>query len=219
LYIYIVDARHLVRFAEDDSGKEQMGLTLKRLAIWVVWSMRWAEIVKFLHDEALLSKEGLRGYLLEISVKVHEDGSWTQDNESTYEDLLNYDPQILDIKGTAKRGSWYRLPWEHWLLEKDFLGCIKEMETFWRQPQPNEDDWLHIILTMNRITFPTNIYTTDSDLVKAKTVKLADINAADNDPPNDPFKAKTVKLADINAADNDPPNDPFKAKTSKLETI
>jgi len=79
---------------------------------------------------------------------------------------------------TDSSSHWSYLPWGRWLLDKDFLICIKEMESFWRPPQSrtNEDDWLHILLTMNRVTFPPQINTSTDNYNSSskKTIKLSD---------------------------------------------
>jgi hypothetical protein len=166
LYVYIADARNLLRFTEDDTGQLQAGLDLKRLAIWVAWSIRWAEIVKTLLEEVELSREELRAYLLKISEALQTNKSGKPPeyslDASVYDDLLNIPAQKKEEENSAS--GWYRLPWQRWLLEKDFLKCIKEMESFWQQPQESEDDWLEIMITMNRVTFSasTNLGATES---------------------------------------------------------
>lgn len=178
LYVYIVDARRLLLFGKDDTDTPQRGITLKRLAIWVAWSMRWPEIAKFLQEEARLSREELREYLEDISSKLEEDGIWTslkQANDwSAYNGCVNAVTLRLEQEKNAP-SDWCYLPWYQWLREKDFLKCVKHMESFWHKSDVTEEDDLHSILTLNRATFSTNAgITTTNNEISIKTGKLAE---------------------------------------------
>jgi KAP family P-loop domain/TIR domain len=156
LHVYIADVRGL--FEEYSIGSEKVGLTLNRLAIWVAWSIRWTEIIKSLLEELQLSE--LRAYLLAVAQSVGKDGHWLQsehlDHLLTYEELVNKTHRAQEKQGNST-SWWYHLPWQWWLLDVDFLICIKELECFWDEAQEGSIDWLQTILGMTRVTFPASM--------------------------------------------------------------
>lgn len=182
-YVYIADARGLLRFREE--GADKLGLTLNRLAIWVAWSVRWPEIAKPLSEEVQTAE--LRDYLLLISKVLKKDGCWCSMADAVKEEpefgnltlfpledyeLRKYrDPvyaklikRISQIRETGQDAPshWSYLPWEWWLLDPDFRKGIKEMESFWNPPQEGKDDWLLTVLTWTRITLSTRTTTSTS---------------------------------------------------------
>ena len=78
------------------------------------------------------------------------------------------DPNIelkayIDNIQMVKNGNisdWSDLPWELWFHDPDFLRCIKELETFWHQPQQSGTNWLQSMLLMTKITYATNVPST-----------------------------------------------------------
>ena len=176
-YVYIADARGLIRFKEEGADKHQIGLTLNRLAVWVAWSVCWSEIAKLLSEEIQTSE--VRNYLLLISKKVKKDGHWCLVAEAypegeevmhpaqvfehrdyrdpVYERLVEKIVKIRQIEQNAL-SHWSYLPWEWWLLDPDFRKGVKEMESFWMPPQQkDEDDWLMTVLTWTRVTLSTAV--------------------------------------------------------------
>jgi hypothetical protein len=184
-YVYIADARGLIRFREEGADKRQMGLTLNRLAIWVAWSVRWSAIAKPLSEEVQMAE--VRDYLLLISRVLKKDGCWfsmadavqvepefgnstlfpletyerRKYRDLVYEKLVARISQIRQAEQNAL-SHWSHLPWEWWLLDLDFRKGVKEMESFWKPPQEDEDDWLLTVLTWTRITLsaPRAVHTT-----------------------------------------------------------
>ena len=178
-YVYIAHARELIRFREegaDGADKQQIGLTLNRLAIWVAWSVRWSEIAKPLSEEVQTVE--MRNYLLLISKVLKKDGDWCSIADAVneepefgnstlfpmeaYERWKYRDPvyeklvgRISLIRQTEQNAlsHWSHLPWEWWLLDLDFRKGVKEMESFWKKE--DENDWLGTVLTWTRITFST----------------------------------------------------------------
>jgi hypothetical protein len=182
-YVYIADARGLLRFREE--GTDKLGLTLNRLAVWIAWSVRWPEIAKPLSEEVQTAE--LRDYLVLISKVLTKDGCWCSTADAVKEEpwfgnstlfpiedyeLRKYrDPvyaklikRISQIRETEQDAPshWGYLPWEWWLLDSDFRKSIKEMESFWKPPQEGEDDWLLTVLTWTRITFSARTTTNTS---------------------------------------------------------
>jgi hypothetical protein len=178
-YVYIAHQRKLTRFREegaDGADKEQIGLTLNRLAIWVAWSVRWSEIAQSLSEE--VQTVGMRNYLLLISKVLKKDGDWCsivdavkeepefgnstlfpmeayerwKYREPVYEKLVGRISRIRQIEQNAL-SHWSHLPWEWWLLDLDFRKGVKEMESFWKKE--DENDWLGTVLTWTRIAFST----------------------------------------------------------------
>jgi hypothetical protein len=191
-YVYIADARGLIRFREEGSDKRQMGLTLNRLAIWVAWSVRWSEIAKPLSEEVQMVE--VRDYLLLISRVLKKDGCWCSMADAVqvepefgnltlfpleayerrkYHDLV-YEKlvaRLSQIRQTEQNtlSHWSHLPWEWWLLDLDFRMGVKEMESFWKPPQKDEDDWLMTVLTWTRITLSASTAVTTTTDAKADT--------------------------------------------------
>jgi hypothetical protein len=191
-YVYIADARGLIRFREEGADKRQMGLTLNRLAIWVAWTVRWSAIAKPLSEEVQMAE--VRNYLLLISKVLKKDGCWfsmadavqvePEFGNSTlfpleayerrkYRDLV-YEKlvaRISQIRQTEQNAlsHWSHLPWEWWLLDLDFRKGVKEMESFWKPPQEDEDDWLLTVLTWTRITLSAHTAVRTTTDAKADT--------------------------------------------------
>lgn len=155
LYVYIVNEQKL--FEEVD----QTGLTMNLLAIWVAWSLRWEKLVRYLSEEVSLqlSESTLPDYLLQITQSLEKDGSWMITKPSHHPVIT----LVESIKATRAieeptPSHWSHLPWERWLRDRDFLKCVKELESFWQQPaQTGRINWLQTILLMTRITLSTNI--------------------------------------------------------------
>lgn len=172
-YVYIADERGLLWYRQEGTDKPVVGLSLDRLAIWVAWSVRWAEIARSFSEEVQMGE--IRNYLLQIAKVLKKDGLWCPMEEATKvnpnifghstlipmeEDQLNknrtrvYEKLIRRINQTREAeknapSHWSHLPWEWWLLDIDFRKGIWEMQSFWQPPQNDtEDDWLQIVLTM-----------------------------------------------------------------------
>src|SRR5205085_1097292 len=110
------------------------------------WSVRWAEIAKPLSEEVQL--EDLRGYLLQLSMLLHNNGCWIQEEDALkkypelgnlilsrpeqyengrdliYEKLIKRIQQMREEE-KASTSHWCHLPWEWWLLHLDFKKGIK----------------------------------------------------------------------------------------------
>jgi KAP family P-loop domain len=175
--VYIASERKLLWYRQEGTDKPAVGLTLDRLAIWVAWTVRWAEIARPLSEEVQMTE--LRDYLMQLSSVLKKDGLWclieeaakvhpnifgqitstvlmeefklNKDRTLVYEKLIERIVQIRDKEKNAP-SHWSYLPWEWWLLDINFRKGIWEMQTFWKQPQiaTKEDDWLKIVLTMTR---------------------------------------------------------------------
>jgi len=191
-YVYIADARGLIRFREEGADKRQMGLTLNRLAIWVAWTVRWSAIAKPLSEEVQMAE--VRNYLLLISRVLKKDGCWfsmadavqvepefgnstlfpleayerRKYRDLVYEKLVARISQIRQAEQNAQ-SHWSHLPWEWWLLDLDFRKGVKEMESFWKPPQEDEDDWLLTVLTWTRITLSARTAVRTTTDAKADT--------------------------------------------------
>lgn len=151
LYIYVASEYGL--FEEEN----QIGLTMNRLAVWVVWSLRWNELTRHLLEETSLvaSASDLRGYIADITKLLEKDGSWSQsqNGHNSAHDTLIKIKAIKDQQAAEERKShWCYLPWERWFRNCDFLRCAKELEIFWSPPQPDKTNWLSTMLLMTKIT-------------------------------------------------------------------
>jgi hypothetical protein len=156
LYVYVANEQNL--FEEEN----QVGLTMNRLAIWVVWSLRWGDLVRHLSEEGslLASESDLIALIAKMAKALEKDGDWKkvqtgliEFNESR-EDLLLF---INDMHAMEQHtpSHWSHLPWKRWFRDRDFLVCIKELEIFWSQPQPSKINWLQTMLLMTKITSNT----------------------------------------------------------------
>ena len=178
LHVYI--ASQLGLFEEQTFGGQSYGLTLDRLAIWVAWSIRWADLSKHLLREAQLQRSWLRDFLASLARSLRANGSWRELTEVQADTLpfltslskpeeTQAPPENLyqavvawvaaDRARSSDHAPWLLLPWEWWLLERDFLQGVKSMEQFWRRPDeirgPDEPstDWFKTTLLMTRVDF------------------------------------------------------------------
>ena len=145
LNVYIADVRKL--FEEQLRGDQAEGITLKILAVWVAWSIRWPALSKHLTEEAAL--KGIREHLLSLSRKINGEGVWEDGfpvalMSEVYE--TRKQPQMLN------KAHWSHLPWEWWLQESDFRVAIKHLEILWPMTAKDERDWLITLLSMTNLT-------------------------------------------------------------------
>jgi hypothetical protein len=142
----------------------------------VAWSIRWADLARYLFDEAHLP--ALREFLNEVAALVADDARWVAPPEAARlyplqfkqfagppaqaaagngDGRLVYQALVQNLKQSREAvegvaSHWWHLPWEWWLLEDDFLKGVRQMREFWPSPQANEADWLSAMLTMTQVT-------------------------------------------------------------------
>lgn len=172
LHVYI--ASQLGLFEEQTFGGQSYGLTLDRLATWVAWSIRWADLSKHLLREAQLQRSWLRDFMASLAKSLRENGSWRDLTEAQADKLpfvtslsksdeTQAPPESLyqavvawvaaDRARSSDHAPWLLLPWEWWLLERDFLQGVKSMESFWQRPERISRDWFKTTLLMTRVDF------------------------------------------------------------------
>ncbi len=173
LNVYIASERGM--FDEVRNGNDSSGLTLNRLAIWLAWSIRWPNVVKPLFEALQISE--LRLYLMQIAKLVQDDGRWANREDltdfSSYEKLYNKACEIRK-KETDSSSHWCHLPWKWWLLDADFLKCIKELEYCWQEPQQGGIDYLQTLLKMNKVTLPEVLKETNNGNKENSTILKGD---------------------------------------------
>jgi hypothetical protein len=172
LHVYI--ASKLGLFEEQTIAEQCYGRTLNRLAVWVAWSIRWTDLAKHLLYEAQLQRSWLRDFLASLAEFLHADESWLalsdaqqrqirfakpiaeagEDHtapENLYQAIVAW--VVADRSRSADHAPWLLLPWEWWLMKRDFLQGVKSMESFWRRPDGVSVDWFKTTLLMTRVDF------------------------------------------------------------------
>lgn len=142
LQVYIAHQRKML------SDKGEFGLTPKRLAVWVAWYMQWPEILKLLSGSAQMEDiyrhiDSICGYLEWVKIKDEEQVKWKADGMQQYLKAL----QITRGMEENFVSHWSHLPWPLWIKDNDFLCCLKELESYWKQPQ-----LLESMLDMTQVT-------------------------------------------------------------------
>lgn len=144
LSIYIANARGFIE--EWRKGEEARLIGLERLAIWVVCTVRWQTLIRHLYIEA--QYDSLRDFLSSTSKTIPRTYKWKKGTGI---------PNAVKKKLTQLRESekdsaahWCHLPWEWWLLETDFLKCIKLSDELWAPSSSDQIDWLAVLLTMSK---------------------------------------------------------------------
>ena len=145
LNVYIADVRRL--FEEQLCGGQAEGITLKIMAVWVAWSIRWPALSKHLTEETAL--RGIREHLLSLSRKIDDQGIW---KEGFPVALMSEIYEIREQPQMLQKAHWSHLPWEWWLQENDFRIAIKQLEIMWPLPEKDERDWLITLLSMTSLT-------------------------------------------------------------------
>ncbi|MFL5801618.1 MAG: P-loop NTPase fold protein [Roseiflexaceae bacterium] len=172
LHVYITSKLGL--FEEQTIAEHRYGLTLNRLAVWIAWSIRWADLAKHLLYEAQLQRSWLRDFLASLAECLCADGSWLTPSEGQEHQLRfakslpeagkdHTAPEnlyqaivawvVADRSHSATHAPWLLLPWEWWLMKRDFLEGVKSMESFWRRPDGVSVDWFKTTLLMTRVDF------------------------------------------------------------------
>jgi hypothetical protein len=147
LTVYIADVRRL--FEEQLRGGQAEGITLKIMAVWVAWSIRWPALSKHLTEETAL--KGIREHFLSLSRKIDDRGVW---KEGFPVALMSEVYEIREQPQMLQKAHWSHLPWEWWLQENDFRIAIKQLEIMWPMPAKDERDWLITLLSMTSLTVP-----------------------------------------------------------------
>lgn len=150
LSIYVLNAQELFEVRNDS------GLTLDRLAVWVAWSVRWGELARYLAEEMSFrhEKSGLLDLLGEIALRVGNDWDWLVSSDVPSDlSLLHMISQCRSLDGHGPT-HWCRFPWELWLGELNFRRCVKELEMLWLPPS-SDIDWLRTLLLTTRVTLPS----------------------------------------------------------------
>jgi hypothetical protein len=154
LYIYMANEQELF------VAENQPGLTMNRLAIWVVLSLRWGELIRHFSAEAslLASDRDLVVLIGKITKSLEPDGFWKAGPQSLYKDVpkdLSQNIQELQKSEERVKSHWCHLPWNLWFRNHDFLQCVQALTDFWEQPRPGEINWLHTMLLMTKVITPT----------------------------------------------------------------
>jgi hypothetical protein len=147
LYVYIADERHVLD--QYIRGNEQVGLTPDMLAIWVVWSIRWPDIVRHLADS---EPSDLRSYLRRIAAGLGEDGRWNGDGNGEIPEAVQEALSAIRARKRQVPGHWSALSWDRWLEEPDFLQSVRKLYPVWEARQ-DQGDMLPAMLYMTRVTF------------------------------------------------------------------
>jgi len=142
LQVYVADERKMLSDGND------FGLTPRKLAVWVAWYMQWPDIVKLLSSAA--NGTELSKYLLYLS-KEHLERIDDKDPAAGWrftepEDYLRRLREMRSLQ-EGEITHWSRLPWPLWIRDSDFLQCLKELESYWREPE-----LLGSILDMSQVT-------------------------------------------------------------------
>lgn len=108
------------------------GQNLTKLALAVVWSMQWPEVVKLLLNEPHSSE--VRTYLTDICEHLQEDGNWRENLSRMNFEFDQVMDDLIKRRTIAKKfpTHWCHLPWEEWICDKDFRFCLKKMEDSWQ---------------------------------------------------------------------------------------
>lgn len=147
LFIYVASERRMLE--EHKVGEQYQGLTLDRLAIWVAWQIRWPDAAKRLFEETQIAD--LRAYLASIYSFLKEDKQLIQLDYPL--EKINAELARLRSLQETHEFHWCHLPWEWWLIDRDFRRCIRELGCFWQQPLEGQADWLKSVLTMTKVSF------------------------------------------------------------------